>query len=326
MKMKTVDNVKLGIFVIGGILFLVLLLYMIGRNQNMFGSNFQLKARFSNVQGLKSGNNVRYSGIEIGTVRSVDILNDTTMEVSMYLENQMKGRIRKDAIVSIGNDGLVGNKVVNILPGLGTAPFAEEGDILTGKKVVDPDDMLSTLASTNDEIAIIASQLRQTVEKINASKGLWTILEDEQLPLEIRSSAGNIRRATSRADQMVSGLQLLVDDVRSGKGSLGKLLVDTGFEKDLHETVLKIKMAGENADSLARHLDLLVNDLSREMNTGSGPVNLLLKDSVSAARIQQSLDNIEKGTDNFNQNMEALKHNFLFRGYFRKQEKKRDKN
>lgn len=324
--MRTIDNVKLGMFVIGGILFLVLLLYMIGRNQNMFGSNFLLKARFKNVQGLKSGNNVRYSGIEVGTVRSVKILDDTTMEVSMYLENEMKGLIRKDAVVSIGNDGLVGNKVVNILPGSGNTPIAEDGDILFGRKVIDTDEMLNTLAGTNDEIAVIANQLRLTVEKINASKGLWKILEDEQLPTEIRSSAANIRRATAKADQLVSGLQELVDNVRSGQGSLGKLIVDSSLEKDLHETVLKIKMAGENADSLTKHLDILVNELSRDMNYGKGPVNMLLKDSISALRLQQSLDNIEKGTNNFNQNMEALKHNFLFRGYFRKQEKKKREN
>ena len=326
MKMRTIDNVKLGMFVIGGILFLVLLLYMIGRNQNMFGSNFLLKARFKNVQGLKSGNNVRYSGIEVGTVRAVKILNDTTMEVSMYLENEMKGMIRKDAVVSIGNDGLVGNKVVNILPGGGNTAFAEDGDILFGKKVIDTDEMLNTLAVTNEEIAVISKQLRVTVERINASRGLWKILEDEQLPSEIRSSAGNIRRATARADQMVLGLQEMVDHVRSGQGSLGKLIVDSSFENDLHETVLKIKRAGENADSLATHLDLLVKELSRDMNYGKGPVNMLLKDSISALRLQQSLDNIEKGTDNFNQNMEALKHNFLLRGYFRKQEKKKKEN
>ena len=86
MANKPFNNIKLGVFILLGLLFLILLLYMIGRNRNMFGSNFKLKARFENVQGLKAGNNVRFGGIEVGTVKKVNILNDTTMEVIMIVD------------------------------------------------------------------------------------------------------------------------------------------------------------------------------------------------------------------------------------------------
>ncbi len=79
MAKRVVNNVKLGIFVLGGLLFLVFLLYMIGKNRNMFGNTYVLKARFENVSGLVAGNNVRFSGIQAGTVKKVKILNDTTL-------------------------------------------------------------------------------------------------------------------------------------------------------------------------------------------------------------------------------------------------------
>jgi phospholipid/cholesterol/gamma-HCH transport system substrate-binding protein len=95
MAKKIFNSVKLGGFVLAGLLFLVLLLYMIGNNQHLFGDNYELKARFENVQGLIEGNNVRYAGIETGTVKEINILNDTIIEVVMLIEKKMLGIIRK---------------------------------------------------------------------------------------------------------------------------------------------------------------------------------------------------------------------------------------
>jgi phospholipid/cholesterol/gamma-HCH transport system substrate-binding protein len=110
------NNIKLGTFVMGGLLFLVLMLYMIGKNRNLFGATYVLKARFENIQGLVAGNNVRYAGINTGTVKKISILNDTTIEVTMILEKKMLQVVHKNAIASISTEGLVGNKVVNIVP------------------------------------------------------------------------------------------------------------------------------------------------------------------------------------------------------------------
>src|SRR5690349_4088004 len=108
MKNSSINNFKLGLFVITGGFVLVLLLYMIGKNRSMFGSNFILKARFTNVQGLKPGNNVRFAGIEVGTVKKINIISDTLVEVEMYVEKNMKKFIKKSAIVNIGTDGVMG--------------------------------------------------------------------------------------------------------------------------------------------------------------------------------------------------------------------------
>jgi len=85
MAKKAMNNVKLGAFVLVGLVLLIVMLYMIGKNRNLFGSNFILKARFGNVHGLKPGNNVRYAGIDVGTIKIINVLNDTTMEVAMIL-------------------------------------------------------------------------------------------------------------------------------------------------------------------------------------------------------------------------------------------------
>ena len=135
MTKKLINNVKLGAFVLGGLLFLVLLLYMIGKNRNLFGDTYVLKARFQHVQGLVAGNNVRYSGIQAGTVKKIYLLNDTLIEVVMVVDRNLQAVIRKSALVSIGTEGFVGNKVVNIVPSNQAASLAEEGDVLMTKKI-----------------------------------------------------------------------------------------------------------------------------------------------------------------------------------------------
>jgi phospholipid/cholesterol/gamma-HCH transport system substrate-binding protein len=325
MAKRVVNYIKLGVFVMAGLVFLILLLYMIGKNRHLFGANYSLKARFENVQGLKSGHNVRYDGIEVGTVKKVEFLNDTLVEVTMLIDDKMKSIIRSNAIVSVGTEGFVGNKVVNIIPGKGAAPIAKEGDLLNSKKPVDTDEMLRTLYKTNSDIAVIADNLKTTIHNINASEAIWDLLNEKTLPYNIRSSADNVRLATAHAADMIDDLRALVNDVKTGKGSLGAILTDTSFALSLNEAVEKINTVGKQADTLAEEITELAASVKGDLNNGKGVANALLKDSSMTTKLNQSLDHIEKGTDAFNQNMEALKHNFLLRGYFRKLEKQKQK-
>lgn len=323
MAKKIINNVKLGLFVLAGLVFLVLLLYMIGKNQNLFGKTYKLKARFTNIQGLVAGNNVRFAGIQAGTVKKIAIINDTVIEVTMIIDTKMKSVIRKNAIASINTDGLVGNRVVNIVPAGNPGPFAGEGDILVSRRAVATDDMLQTLYKTNMDVAVIAADLKTTVQRINASTALWALLNDRSIPADLKASVANIRLATAKAGTLADNLNAIVTDVKSGKGSLGEILTDTSLAKNLNEAVVKIKTVADKADNLAVELNKMAADISRDVNQGKGAVNMLLKDSGIVTKLNTSLDNIQKGTDGFNQSMEALKHNFLLRGYFKKQAKKK---
>lgn len=326
MKDKSVRNIKLGLFVITGLAFLIILLYMIGKNENLFGSNFELKVRFENVQGLSQGNNIRYAGIQAGTVKKVTILSDTLIEVTMLIKTSLKKYIHKNAIAAIGTDGLVGNKIINISPAKEASPLVEDGDILVCKKTIEPDEMLQTLAKTNNDIAFISSELKNTVSRINNSKAIWDILNDRTLPENLRASLLNARLATSKADEMAGNLNQIVHDIKSGKGSLGAVLTDTSLAVNLNDAILKIRAVGDEADKLAAELSTAVKNINNEIDSGKGPLNALLKDTLMVANINKSLDNIQKGANGFNDIMEAVKHSFLFRGYFKKLEKQRQKD
>lgn len=322
MAKKAVNNVKLGIFVLAGLLVMIISLYMIGRDTNLFGKNYTLRARFENVQGLQSGNNIRYSGIQVGTVKKVKFLNDTLIEVTMLIDLKMKQYIHKNDIVTMSTDGLMGNRILNITPAKDGSPLAEDGDLLVTKKAISTDDILVTLDKTTRNIAEISEELKTTVTRINESKGIWQLLDDTELPANLRASVVNIRKATSQAGNMVNDLQSLITDIKSGKGSLGAILKDTSISYNLNEAVLKIQQVGDHATQLADELTKITTGIQQDINSGKGPANAILKDSALVMRLANSLVNLEKGTDAFQQNMEALKHNFLLRGYFRRLEKK----
>lgn len=324
MAKQTVNNIKLGVFVLTGLAALIFALYMIGKDTNLFNSNYTLYARFENIQGLTTGNNIRYAGIQVGTVKKIKILNDTLIEVSMLIDEKMKSFIHRTDQVSISTDGLMGNRIMNITPAKDGSPLAKEGDLLATKKIISTEDMLALLDVTNSNIAIISEDLKNTVQRIAASKALWGVLEDEHLPASISTSLNHIRNATVHADQLVQEMKTMIADVKTGKGSLGKLVTDTAIAYNLNSAILKIKLVGENADLLATELNNISVSVKQDINEGKGPANAILKDSGLVLKLNTSLTNIEKGTEAFNENMEALKDNFLFRGYFRRLEKQKN--
>lgn len=329
MSASTSNNLRLGAFVMAGLLFLILILYMIGRNSNVFISNFQLRTQFRDAKGLQPGNNVRFAGTQIGTVKKVQILNDTTIEILFYIEEKNKVFIRKNSLTSIGSEGLVGNKVLNISPSEVPGLMAEENDILPVRETHDIDEMLETLYVTNNNVAIISEELKNTVHRFNNSTELWELLGSSDLSENLRASLLNIRRASAEAMVMVADVHTIISDVKKGEGSVGTLLKDTTFASNLNDAVTKIKLVGDNANLLADELNRTAHDLQQSVDSGKGTVNALLKDTVLAVKLNNSLSNIEKGTAHFNENMESLKHNFLFRGYFKKierQQKKANKN
>jgi phospholipid/cholesterol/gamma-HCH transport system substrate-binding protein len=318
------NNIKLGAFVLAGLLALIFALYMIGQNRSLFGSNFEVRAHFTNVNGLIAGNNVLFSGIQAGTVKDIKILNDTCLEVIMRIDNKIKPFIRKNALASIGTQGLMGDKVINILPGKGVQPLIEENDLIETRKISNTDEILETLSKTSNNIADISESLKNTVSQLNKSAA-WSLINNKALKNNIESTLKNLEQTTANTSEMTGGLDDLVLRIKHGKGNLGLLMKDTTLAYNLSEAISKIRQASDNANQVTVQMNKMINDMNGDLHKGKGIVKLLLNDSVTAKNLSLSMENIRKGTDGFNQNMEALKHNFLLRGYFKNLEKQKQK-
>jgi phospholipid/cholesterol/gamma-HCH transport system substrate-binding protein len=322
MANRKIDNVKVGVFVLFGVLMLIFGLYKVSKT-SFFSNNFLLTAHFKNVSGLLIGNNIRYVGVQVGTIKSINLLNDSLIEVSMLIDEKMRGFIHKKDLVSIGTDGLVGNKLLNISAGKDRLNLVATNDILDTKEALNTDEMMLTLNKTNTNVALISEELKSTVQRLNNSTTLWRILNEETIPNNMIESMANIKKATLRADLMVAELQSVIANVKKGKGSLGAILTDTAIAINLNQAIDKIKKVGYNADVLTNELNVITQNVKSDLLTSKGAYNALLKDTLLTLKLNNTMNNVELGTASFSENMEALKHNFLFRGYFRRLDKKK---
>lgn len=217
---QTSRNIRLGIFVIAGIAFTVFMLYMIGSSRNLFSSSFEISATFNNVNGLLPGNNVRLSGIDVGTVKRIRVITDSTVQVFMIISREMRKFIRKNSIASVGTDGLMGSKLVNINSAQGAAPYISSGDTLRSLKPIESDEMLRTLNTTNMNLARITTDMRMITHKLNSSNSLWSMLQDSVIAQNLKSSVRNIDEATYNANMASMEFNTLLNQAGSGQGIL----------------------------------------------------------------------------------------------------------
>src|SRR3984893_1653325 len=146
---------KLGLFIVIGLVLLVLGLVFIAKQKNLFVSVFQLKAIFTNVSGLKVGNNVRFGGIAVGNVDGIQLVTDTSVLVSMNIKTEIRKFIKQDASASIGSDGLVGDRVVLITPGITGKDPVRDNEVLVTRAPVETEQILAGLKTSADNAAII---------------------------------------------------------------------------------------------------------------------------------------------------------------------------
>lgn len=314
------NNIKLGAFVLTGLGLLILSFFLIGKNNNIFGSDFSLRVRFSSLSGLTEGNNVLFSGIQAGTVKKIEMLNDTSIEVTMRITNKIKPYIHSNAVASIGTEGLMGNKVINISPTGIPSPLVFEGALLPAKKMAGMDEILQTLSGTNNNVAAISQVLKGTVMRVDKSS-LLKLIEDPQIALQIKSSLESIQQASVNTRQMSSSLNDMISDIRAGKGSLGVLLSDTSSAAQLRSAIASIDATGKTARKMGTDMESIINSLEQDVKNGKGSLNVLLRDTAFAADLKGGMESIRKASSGFDDNMRAIKHSFLFRGYFRKAER-----
>ncbi|HEY5749817.1 MAG TPA: MlaD family protein [Chryseolinea sp.] len=317
MRNKGIENTKVGLLVLGGLAFLVLMLYMIGKNRNLLGSTITITAVVSNVNGLVTGNNVRFKGMDVGTVKSISLTNDTAIHVVMTIDAKMKSYIKQNAVASIGTDGLMGNKLVNINSVPGSAPVVEEGSIIQSRRPVETDEMLRTLNTTNTNIEKISRNLYEITTKLNTSENLWTLLSDTAITRDLKMAVKDFRRAGTNTAELTATTKQLALKLERGNGLANRLFTDTTLSNQLAASLQQIQMASNKTADMMKDLKTVVD----HVGDGEGTAGLLLNDTVFRKSLMNSALNLEQGMGRFNQNMEALKTNFLFRKYFKKLEK-----
>jgi phospholipid/cholesterol/gamma-HCH transport system substrate-binding protein len=322
MKKSASQKIKLGVFVILGSILLITALYFIGNRQNLFGSNLRLNAEFNNVNGLQLGNNVRYSGINAGTVSGIEMVDDSEIIVEMLIQDKIGNRIKKNAVATIGSDGLVGSMIVNIIPREGSFPYVISGDTIDSYSKIGADDMLTTLNVTNENAALLTSDLLKITTQVLEGKGtIGMLINDSIMAQDLKQTIFQLKQASTKASMAISGLKDIVSSINYKESVAAVLLSDT-------LTANKMKMIVDNLEKSSVNIGSITGNLNtylEELKEGDGALNYLTKDQNFVKDLDSTLTNIKQATFRLNQNMEALKSNFFFRGYFKKLEKEKAK-
>lgn len=311
-------NIKLGVFVLVGILFFILTLYFIGINKSIFSSTVRISAKFYNAEGLAKGNNVRLMGIDIGTVEDVQIINDTLINVTMVIKKQAADFIKKNSMVKIGTDGLMGNKLVKIEPLPDLAPIIKEGDVLLSERAIEATEMLQTLYKTNENVNTISEDLKQISSQLTSDNSLWNLLSDTNFRNNFQQTILSVRETSNNTALVTENLNKITRDIQSGKGILGEMISDTSIADNFKETTSKINEITLNVEKITGELRTTV----RQINKGEGAVATLLNDTSFVNDLNQTMQNLNTGSKAFSENMEALQKSFLLRKYFRDNKEK----
>lgn len=198
MRKESGTSWKLGLFVVLGLVLFVATIYLVGKQKNIFGNTFHISAKFKTVSGLKVGNNVRFSGINIGNVNEVELLTDTSVMVDLVIRKKYQEFIKSDAKASIGSDGLMGDKVLTISPGTSGKSPVKNGDIIATKNAIEMEDVMFSAKTSVDNAGIITDQLAQFTTKMNNGNGaLSKLISDEKFSSSLQSTLLNLQTASN---------------------------------------------------------------------------------------------------------------------------------
>ena len=321
MEKAASQKIRLGLFVITGLLIFILAVYFIGDKQKMFGRTNRLEAVFNNVNGLQLGNNVRYSGISVGTVRGIEMINDTTIRVDMIIDKAIFPYIKKDAIATISSDGLVGNMIINIIPGKGNEPSVEPGDEIQTFNRIRTEDMLTTLNVTNENAAKLTENLLKITNEIIKGKGtLGTLLNDTLISKDLAETMRYLKTTTKGTSETATQLNNLIVSLNNKDNVVG-VLKDTAVANKIKNMASNLNQSTQNLNKVIANLDATILNIKQ----GKGAINYLANDPELVRKIDSTMTNINQASLKLNENMEAMRHNFLFSGYFKKQEKEKAK-
>jgi phospholipid/cholesterol/gamma-HCH transport system substrate-binding protein len=318
--------VIVGIFVFVGLVIFVTAIMMLGKQQKLFSKSIQVKAYFKDVNGLSVGRNILYSGVKIGTVKKISFVRTNQILVLMNIDESSQEFIHKDVEARISSEGLMGNKIVMLSGGTPNMPVIENGDQLHVVSGLSTEEIMSTLQVNNKSLVEITDNLKVITKGIVDGKGtLGRLLNEDTIYKDLNTTMAGLNDAVVNTRRLTGALSLYAAKLQT-KGVLSNdLVTDTVVFAKLRTAVTEMNSAALNANQTVQELRQASAGLRANLDDPEAPVGMLLKDTLLADAFKETIYNLESGTQKLDTNMLALRNNFLFRGYFRKQAKRERK-
>jgi phospholipid/cholesterol/gamma-HCH transport system substrate-binding protein len=310
-------SLKLGAFVLGGIVLFLGSVFYLGREGNLFNRTFMVSAIFKNVEGLKEGDNVWLSGVKIGMVKHVVIVSEGKVIVTLSLKDKQNEFIKKDATAFVGSDGFVGNKIVVIRPGTADQTIVEN-DTINSLSPTDTQELFNLAKEIGMSTRSITDDLKLISARLNKGEGIFgELLHDGPVSDDLRRTIATLKSTGENANQISVDTKKLLAEINTGGGLITKLITDTAYAQSFEMTLQNINRASASSKKVTEDLQRV----TAKMNDGDNVLGVLLTDTIFAQKLRGTLDNTKSATFKLDENMEALQHSFPLKRYFKKKRK-----
>jgi phospholipid/cholesterol/gamma-HCH transport system substrate-binding protein len=319
--------VIVGIFIVLGLAIFIWTVLTLGSQKNAFKKSIGIKTYFQNVNGLQKGNNIWFSGVKVGTVDRVDLIGSGKVEVDISINENSVPYIHKNAKAKLSTDGLIGNKIIEIYGGTAESPHISEGDILNNDELLSTDEMMSTLSKNNDNLLKITNNLKVVSAQMAEGKGsVGKLLKDESFADELLKTVGILKSASANVQQLSANVNQYTARLNDSGTLANDLVSDTVIFSRLRTTVGKLQQMADKSNEVINSLQGAANTVNEGLKNPNTPAGMLLGDEKTAASLKVTMQNLQSASVKLNDDLEAVQHNFLLRGFFRKKAKAEKSN
>jgi phospholipid/cholesterol/gamma-HCH transport system substrate-binding protein len=295
-----------GAFVVGGILLFAIGIFMIGNRRMLFEERFEVHTHFSRVTGLQVGAIVRVAGMNAGEVREINVPRGPAEQfrVRMRVREDLRPIVRTDSVASIQTDGLVGARFVQIEAGTEQAAIVADQGAIPGR---DPFDMADLMQQASDTVDTVNETILALRDDVELAVQTLTETADSANKLLVNVSE-DVQSISEDGAAIIADARRIVSRVQAGEGTIGKLLNDDEFYARARAIAEETERTVRNVRAVTEDTRAMVAEFRAESEHRDGAI----------VGLQRTLDHARDATSNLAEATEAIKHNFLFRGYFQR--------
>lgn len=326
MKTKSTNHtVWVGVFITIGIVILAAAIFLLGGQQQKFIKKITVKAVFNDINGLQAGNNIWLFGVKVGNVKSIQFSGANQVEVTLNLEKEAQSRVHKDALAKISSDGFIGSKIIVLTGGSLNQPQVEDGDYLKNTSAAGTEEMIATLQKNNQNLLEITTNIKEVSKKLlNGEGSLGILLKDPTMAQDMKATMARFKDVSARTQLVMGNLQKFSEGLHK-PGTLARELVsDTVVYSKVRATMANLNTTSENLHKASLKVSAVVDSVqaaTAALRDPNKPLGLILNDVQSAQNIKHMITNLDSASKKLDDDLEAVQHNFLLRGFFRKREK-----
>lgn len=319
---KNKQAITVGFFIAIGIAILIIGIFTLGGQKKSFASTLAITGIFNDVSGLKKGDNVWFSGVRIGTVRTIDFYGKSQVKVTMNIDKKAHEFIRKDTKAKISAEGLIGNKLVVLFGGTEQAGPIEGGENMLVEEALSTDDIMATLQKNNKNVVEITTDLKVVSKRLaNGEGSLGALLKDETLFKNLQTTVANLQTAARNSERLTRGIADYTSRLDKPGTLANDLVTDTMIMTNVRAAVEQVNLATASAAAFTHDL----HNASEKLEEKDNAAGVLLNDEKVARDLRTTIQNLSSSSQLLDENLEALQHNFLLRGFFRKKARQEEK-